>query len=96
MVAASGAVMTTCAGSTEWGGTTAMASTRSAVRCGGSQHGGERWRLPRGRWQRLPTKAVKTPVLLKAHGAGQRDGMWGVTCPTVSVRRARAEETATD
>jgi hypothetical protein len=35
-------------------------------------------------------------MLLKAHGAGQRDDTWRVTCPTVSVRRARAEETATD
>jgi hypothetical protein len=72
------------------------ATTCGAVSCGAGQNGGERRRLPRGRWQRLPTKAVETPVLLKAHGARQRDGMWHVTCPTVSVRRARAEETATD
>jgi hypothetical protein len=36
------------------------------------------------------------PVLLKAHGAGQRDGMWRMTCPAVSVRRARVEEMTTD
>jgi hypothetical protein len=35
-------------------------------------------------------------VLLKAHGAGQRDGTWHMTCPAVSVRQVRAEETATD
>jgi hypothetical protein len=49
-----------------------MASTRSTVRCGGGQHGGERWHLPRGRWRQLPT------------------------CPMISDRWARKEETATD
>jgi hypothetical protein len=73
-----------------------MVSTCGAVSCGGGQHGGERQRLPRGRWRRLPTEAVGTPVLLKAHDIGQRDGTGRMTCPAVSVRRAQAEETATD
>jgi hypothetical protein len=47
-----------------------MVSTRSAVNCGGGQHGEEWRRLPRGR---LSTEAVETLALLKKRNTRQWD-----------------------
>jgi hypothetical protein len=96
MAAALGVATMTCAGITEQRGAAAMASTHNMESYSGGQSGGERRRLPRRQWRRLPTKAVGTPALLTARGARQRDSTCHATWPTISDRRAQAEETASD
>jgi hypothetical protein len=81
---------------TEQCGAAAMASTHNMESYSGGQSGGERRRLPRRQWRRLPTKAVGTPALLTARGARQQDSTCHATWPTISDRRAQAEEMASD
>jgi hypothetical protein len=66
-----------------------MASTHGTVSYSDGQRGGERRCIPRRRRRGLPTEAVGTPALLKAHGTRQWDGAWRVMCPVVSDTRAR-------
>jgi hypothetical protein len=73
-----------------------MVSTHGTVSYSDGQRGGERRCIPRRRRRGLPTEAVGTPALLKAHGTRQWDGAWRMMCPVVSDTRARAEETTTD